>query len=137
MQNLLSDEELLAAYQKVTPSIHPGLCNDFTPRLRAVQSAVLAKAEVEARERERTAFEHGVATERARLPFGDSRSWVEVIDRLYPSLRPPKTVTLSTGEWRRDADGYWLRGQSRHIAAEVATLDDAEKLAAYLRAEGK
>ena len=127
MQNLLSDEELMEAYADNQPL--PG--RPFEGGLRAVQSAVLAKAEVEAREMQREAF--GVGWYHGK--FGENVDPVR--DAKYPSLRPPKTVTLSTGEWRRDADGYWLRGQSRHIAAEVATLDDAEKLAAYLRAEGK
>ena len=126
MQNLLSDEELMEAWR-----LSYGGGPLVVDGLRAVQSAVLAKAEVEAREMQREAF--GVGWYHGK--FGENVDPVR--DAKYPSLRPPKTVTLSTGEWRRDADGYWLRGQSRHIAAEVATLDDAEKLAAYLRAEGK
>lgn len=143
MQNLLSDEELrrladLSAVHRDAKSIAVSFA-------RNVESAVLAKAEVEARERERTVWDNARAWMWGRsLAFKDvcvnSLSGDEERDRLYPSLRPPKTVTLSTGTWWKNAAGYWecnVNPCRQLKAADVATLDDAEKLASYLRAGGK
>ena len=110
--------------------------------LRAVQSAVLAKAEVEAREMQREAF--GVGWYHGK--FGEAVDPVR--DAKYPSLRPPKTVTLSDGrKWWRVAnpDFPWSYTHPRAEPAivystpviECFTADDHEKVAAYLRAEGK
>ena len=138
MQNLLSDEELLEAWKKDARRL-TGL-----EALRAVQSAVLAKAEVEAREmcREAAMWAAGIddaGREGCFAGIRKSLGFRDAVDRKYPSIRPPKTVTLSTGEWEYvpERGSKWRRGNEHWLSPHCATAVDFETVAAYLRAEGK
>ena len=129
----LTDEELLTAYEGKASII--GGC-------RAVQDAVLAKAEPEIREREIAAAiwgagvgECGVEGTYRAVP--KAPGFLAAVARRYPSLRPPVSVTLSTGTWTLQDGGIWqlTGGHARYdhcIYAPCKTVEDHQKVLAYL-----
>jgi len=129
----LTDAELEAAYVARTNRHH-------ADALRAVQDAVLAKWEVEAREAERRGWDACFRHELRHCDDGVRKINAAERDRQFPSLRRPASVTLSTGTWTKERNGDWTLANysGRSQAPQAATPADCDALKAYLQAmEGK